>query len=89
MSICRLRDKIHRPQTRRRRENNIDSYDKLQMISTNIKIALDLFENVVKRERKKRDMTYVVTDWQQLQIKQKFNPKSEQDAVSCLWNLEI
>ena len=81
---CRLRDKIHRPQTRRRRENNVDSYDKLQMISTNIKIALDLFENVVKRERKKRDMTYVVTDWQQLQIKQKFNPKSDQDAVSCL-----
>jgi len=54
------------------------------MISTNIKIARDLFENVVKRERKKRDMTYVVTDWQQLQIKQKFNPKSDQDAVSCL-----
>lgn len=44
-------------------------------------MALQLFELVVKRERKKRDMTYVVTDWQQLQIKQKHNPRAEQETV--------
>ena len=81
MISCRPREKVHRPQTRRRRENNVDSLDKLNMISDNIKMALQLFELVVKRERKKRDMTYVVTDWQQLQIKQRHDPRSEQDTV--------
>ena len=82
MLACRPREKIHRPQTRRRRDNNEDSYQRLQTISDNIRMALQLFELVVKRERKKRDMTYVVTDWQQLQIKQKHNPRAEQETVS-------
>ena len=82
MTLCRPREKIHRPQTRRRRENNPDSFERLQTISDNIRMALQLFELVVKRERKKRDMTYVVTDWQQLQIKQRFNPRPEQETVS-------
>lgn len=80
--VGRPREKIHRPQTRRRRENNPDSLDKLHMISENMRVAMSLFELVVKRERKKRDMTYVVTDWQQLQIKQRHEPKADQDAVS-------
>lgn len=80
--MFRPREKTHRPQTRRRRENNPDSLDKLNMIADNIKMALQLFELVVKRERRKRDMTYVVTDWQQLQIKQRFEPRAEHDAVS-------
>lgn len=82
--VFRPREKIHRPQTRRRRENNLDSYERLQTISENIRMALELFELVVKRERKKRDMTYVVTDWQQVQIKQKFNARNEQETVSFI-----
>jgi len=53
------------------------------MIEENIKMAQQLFELVVKRERKKRDMTFAVTDWQQLQIKQRHDPRSEQDSVSA------
>lgn len=82
--VFRPREKIHRPQTRRRRENNPDSFERLQTISDNIRMAMQLFELVVKRERKKRDMTYVVTDWQQLQIKQKFNARNEQEIVSFI-----
>jgi enhancer of polycomb-like protein len=78
---CRPRERQHRPQTRRRRENNMDSLDKLNMIRDNVAIALSLFEMLVKRERKKRDMTYVITDWQQLQIKQKHEPRAAQEAV--------
>ena len=52
----RPRERIHRPQTRRRRENNIDSLDKLRMIRENVLKALDIFECLVKRERKKRDL---------------------------------
>ena len=60
----------------------MDSLDKLNMIRDNVAVALTLFELLVKRERKKRDMTYVVTDWQQLQMKQKHEPRAVQDAVS-------
>ncbi len=47
---------MHRPQTRRRRENNADSLEKLRMIRENVLRALDIFECLVKRERKKRDL---------------------------------
>lgn len=53
---CRPRERVHRPQTRRRRENNEDSLDKLRMVRENVLKALDLFEMLVKRERKKRDL---------------------------------
>ena len=55
--------KIHRPQTRRRRENNADSLEKLRMIRENVLKALDIFECLVKRERKKRDLL-VVSLWE-------------------------
>lgn len=57
-----------RPQTRRRRENNPDSLDKLQMIGDNIKQALELFEMLVRRERKKRDLVYCSVERQRLMI---------------------
>lgn len=79
--VFRPRDRVHRPQTRRRRENNPESLDKLTLIKQNIEDGLSLFELIVKRERKKRDMTYVVTDWQQLQIKQKFEPQTSQETI--------
>ena len=53
-----------------------------------MRMALQLFELVVKRERKKRDMTYAATDWQQLQIKQRHDPREEQDAVRYLNNIK-
>ena len=53
---CRPREKVHRPQTRRRRENTEDSLDKLRMIRENVLKALEIFEMLVRRERKKRDL---------------------------------
>jgi hypothetical protein len=54
--MCRPRERLHRPQTRRRRENNEDSLEKMKMIQANVHKGLDLFEMLVKRERKKRDL---------------------------------
>jgi hypothetical protein len=45
-----------RPATRRRRENNSDSLEKLRMIRENVLKGLDILECLVKRERKKRDL---------------------------------
>lgn len=79
----RPREKPHRPQTRRRKENNSDSYNRLVLIWENMKIAQQLFELIFNREKKKRDIVYVMTDWQQLQIKQRHEPRAHQDTVRC------
>ncbi|PRW60332.1 enhancer of polycomb 1 isoform A [Chlorella sorokiniana] len=80
-NVFRPRERIHRPQTRRRRENNQDSLEKLRMIRENVLKALDIFECLVKRERKKRDLVYVETDMQQLQIKQRHEPRPVHEQV--------
>lgn len=51
--ICRPREKIHRPQTRRRRENNEDSLDKMQAIRKNMKKACEILEWLMRREQRK------------------------------------
>ncbi|KAL4429854.1 hypothetical protein ABPG77_010971 [Micractinium sp. CCAP 211/92] len=82
-NVFRPRERIHRPQTRRRRENNADSLEKLRMIRENVLRALDIFECLVKRERKKRDLVYVETDMQQLQIKQRHEPREAQEQIEA------
>ena len=49
----RAREKVHRPQTRRRRENNEDSLDKMQAMRKNIRKAVEIMEHLVRREHKK------------------------------------
>ena len=44
---------MHRPQTRRRRENNEDSLDKMQQMRKNIRKAVEIMEHLVRREHKK------------------------------------
>lgn len=79
--VFRPRERQNRAQTRRRRENNEDSLEKLKMIRNNLIKGLDVFELLVRRERKKRDMVYVETDMYQLQIKQRHEPRSAQEAI--------
>jgi hypothetical protein len=45
------------------------------MVGENIKMAIQLFELVVQRERKKRDKVYVAIDEQQLQMRTKHHLK--------------
>lgn len=49
----RPREKIHRPQTRRRRENNEDSLEKMQAIRKNMKKGCEILEWLTRREQRK------------------------------------
>ncbi|KFM29105.1 Enhancer of polycomb-like protein 2 [Auxenochlorella protothecoides] len=80
-NVFRPRERVHRPQTRRRRENNEDSLDKLRMVRENVLKALDLFEMLVKRERKKRDLLFVATDLQQIQLKLRHEPRGRSEQI--------
>ena len=51
--MCRPRDKIHRPQTRRRRENNEESLDKMRTLRTNLVRAYEVHEWLTRREARK------------------------------------
>lgn len=53
---CRPRERIHRPQTRRRKENNEEAMDKMRAIQGNLTKARELVEQLLRRERKKRDI---------------------------------
>ncbi|KAK9843485.1 hypothetical protein WJX81_005242 [Elliptochloris bilobata] len=82
-NVFRPREKINRPQTRRRRENNEDSVDKMQAIRRNLKKAWELLEYVTRREERKRNLVYVETDLQQLQIRQRHDPRQAQEAIEA------
>ncbi len=60
---CRPREKINRPILRnRRRGNDIDSLQKLQTIRQNQMDAIKVVQFLIKRERKKRDITVCSAD---------------------------
>jgi hypothetical protein len=54
--LCRPRDKVNRPQTRRRRENTEDCYDKLKQMKDNLTAVRSIVDEIVRRERRKRDL---------------------------------
>lgn len=47
---------MHRPQTRRRKENSLDCLEKMKQLRDNILAALEMTEMVVFRESRKRDI---------------------------------
>mmetsp|Transcript_14929 Transcript_14929/g.37829 ORF Transcript_14929/g.37829 Transcript_14929/m.37829 type:complete len:482 (+) Transcript_14929:307-1752(+) len=56
-AVFRPRDKPHRPQTRRRRENDVSSYEKMKALQSNMKAGRELLACVARRELKKREMS--------------------------------
>lgn len=52
----RTREKINRPQTRRRRDNSEELLDKLRLLKDNLVSARAIMDEVVRRERRKRDL---------------------------------
>jgi hypothetical protein len=53
---ARVREKVNRPLTRRRRENTDECLEKLQLIRDNLSQSSSLVAHLVKREQKKRDI---------------------------------
>jgi hypothetical protein len=54
--FCRTREKINRPQTRRRRDNSEELLDKMRLLKDNLAAARSIMDEVVRRERRKRDL---------------------------------
>eukprot|EP00884_Botryococcus_braunii_P014681 jgi/Botrbrau1/23213/Bobra.0041s0057.1 len=82
-NVFRPRDRIHRPQTRRRRENNEDSLDKLRQIQQNLAAAKDLLKEIVKREQRKTQIVVLEIDSQQYQIRRAHEPRSMWDQIDA------
>ncbi|XP_068637420.1 uncharacterized protein [Aristolochia californica] len=57
-NVFRPREKAHRLHTRRmqRRENNVQSFEKLRQVRRNLDQAKTLLESLIKREEKKREV---------------------------------
>lgn len=79
-NVFRPREKIHRPQTRRKRENDSTAYKKMAEVRKNIGSGLVLLDQIIKRERRKRDLINTEIELQSLQIKMKHEPRGAQDA---------
>lgn len=80
-NVFRPREKISRPQTRRRRENDVTSYDKLRQVRKSLDISIGVLELVLKRERRKNEMIAVEHEIQRLQIKLRHEPKASIEAI--------
>ncbi|KAI7758273.1 hypothetical protein M8C21_005421 [Ambrosia artemisiifolia] len=72
-NVFRPREKAHRLHTRRmqRRENNVQSFEKLRQVRRNLDQAKTLLEAVIKREEKKRDVMESEVSLQRIQMKYK------------------
>lgn len=58
-----MRDKVNRPQTRRRRDNSDELMEKLRQLRDNLQGAKQILEEVVRRERRKRDLAVSELAW--------------------------
>ncbi|KAK9867296.1 hypothetical protein WJX84_005761 [Apatococcus fuscideae] len=82
-NVFRPREKIHRPQTRRRKENNDESLEKMRMLKQNVQKAYEIMKMVIGRERRKRDATFTDINMQQLHLKLQHGPRAQHEATEA------
>ncbi|GER54990.1 enhancer of polycomb-like transcription factor protein [Striga asiatica] len=72
-NVFRPREKAHRLHTRRmqRRENNVQSFEKLRQVRRNLDQAKNILEALIKREEKKRELIESEVTLQRVQLKYK------------------
>lgn len=80
-TVFRPRERAQRPQTRRRRENDFASYEKLKEIRKNLEASRNLLHAIVKRERRKMDISMCNYEIQMLQVKLHHEPKQLHDML--------
>uniref|UniRef100_A0A0C9S9Y1 Enhancer of polycomb-like protein n=1 Tax=Wollemia nobilis TaxID=56998 RepID=A0A0C9S9Y1_9CONI len=78
-NVFRPREKAHRLHTRRmqRRENNVQSFEKLRQVRRNIEQAKGVLRFICKREEQKRECVENEINYQRLQIKYKHDIQHE------------
>lgn len=83
-NVFRPREKAHRLHTRRmqRRENNVQSFEKLRQVRRNLDQAKAMLEALIKREEKKRDVMEIEVSVQRIQIKYKNDSEFIEDSLA-------
>ncbi|KAG9135507.1 hypothetical protein Leryth_007258 [Lithospermum erythrorhizon] len=83
-NVFRPREKAHRLHTRRmqRRENNVQSFEKLRLVRRNLEQAKTLLEALIKREEKKRDVMESEVSLQRMQMKYKHEAELLEDSLA-------
>lgn len=80
-NVFRPREKLTRPQTRRRRENDVSSYDKLRQMRKSFDITIGICELMLKREKRKAELGAVEHEMQKLQVKLRHEPKASIEDI--------
>ncbi|KAJ0989740.1 hypothetical protein J5N97_008096 [Dioscorea zingiberensis] len=83
-NVFRPREKAHRLHTRRmqRRENNVQSFEKLRQVRRNLDQAKKLLETLIKREEKKREFMENEVSLQRIQMKFKHEAHLLDDGLA-------
>ncbi|XP_042496940.1 enhancer of polycomb-like protein 1 [Macadamia integrifolia] len=83
-NVFRPREKAHRLHTRRmqRRENNVQSFEKLRQVRRNLDQAKTVLESLIKREEKKREVMESEVSLQRIQIKYKHETQLVEDGLA-------
>ena len=77
----RPRKKVRRPQTRRRRDNDFPTYERLKEIRINLESSRQLLHTIVKREKRKMDINIYKCEVKLLQEKLHHEPKQLHDMI--------
>jgi len=80
-NVFRPREKIHRPQTRRRRENDVSGYEKLLRAKDSLVVARAALQLTLRREMRKFEIFQVERAAQKLLIDLRHEPKSEMERI--------
>ncbi|XP_035816649.1 enhancer of polycomb-like protein101 isoform X4 [Zea mays] len=83
-NVFRPREKAHRLHTRRmqRRENNIQSFEKLRLVRRNLEQAKALMDALIKREETKREAMECQVNLQRVQMKYKHEAQLVEDGTT-------
>ncbi|KAL2491058.1 Enhancer of polycomb-like transcription factor protein [Abeliophyllum distichum] len=83
-NVFRPREKAHRLHTRRmqRRENNVQSFEKLRQVRRNLDQAKTIIEALIKREEKKRELVESEVSLQRIQMKYKHETELLEDSLA-------
>ncbi|CAH8355265.1 unnamed protein product [Eruca vesicaria subsp. sativa] len=83
-NVFRPREKAHRLHTRRmqRRENNVQSFEKLRQVRRNLEQAKTILEALIKREEKKRDVMDGEVSLQRMQLQYRHEPELLEETLA-------
>ncbi|KAK6942278.1 Enhancer of polycomb-like, N-terminal [Dillenia turbinata] len=83
-NVFRPREKVHRLHTRRmqRRENNVQSFEKLRQVRRNLDQAKTVLEALIKREEKKKDVMESEVSLQRIQLKYKHETELVEESLA-------